>query len=284
MEKLFKTQQGKNAILNLYDEKLDELDIDFEYLKVETSFGETNIIATGNPLHPPMILVHGSNGCAPIALETYPHLSQKFRVYAVDVIAQPNKSAEVRPSMKDESYGKWMNEVIAQLGITEVTMAGFSFGGLVILKTLEYDESNIKEVYLTVPAYVVNGNPIRALLKVFIPMKRFMKSKKMAQIEKFLSSLFTEPDDFALAFLPQVFLEFNMDFTPVPVINSKKAKNITTPITIFAADDDLLFPGEKMLKRASKIFPSLKESMLISQSKHVQSKEQNRIIEDVMIK
>lgn len=282
MEKLFKSQSGKDAILSLYDQKLEELNIDYKNLKVGTSFGETNVVVTGAASNPPMIIVHGSNGCAPIALETYPNLSQKFRIYAVDVIAQPNKSAETRPSMKDKSYGKWMNEVIAQLGITDITMAGFSFGGLVILKTLEYDESKIKEVYLTAPAYIVNGSPLTALWKVFMPMKRFMKSKKMRHLDKFLSNLFTEPDAFALSFLPKVFVEFKMDFTPVPVINSKKAKNITTPITIFAADQDILFPGEKMLKRASKIFPSLKEGMLIPQSKHVQNSAQNKVIEGVI--
>ena len=96
MKSLFKTEVGKSEILSLYDQKLDELNINFEYIQVETSFGTTNIIATGSPLNPPIIIIHGSNGCAPIALETYPNLSRKFRVYAVDVIAQPNKSAETR--------------------------------------------------------------------------------------------------------------------------------------------------------------------------------------------
>ena len=283
MKSLFKSHQGKNEILRLYDQKLDELNIDFEYLKVETSFGETNIIATGDPLNPPIIIVHGSNGCAPVALETYPNLSRKFRVYAVDVLAQPNKSAETRLSMKDNSYGKWMNEIIDRLNLDSVTMAGFSFGGLVILKTLEFDESKIKEVHLSAPAYIVNGNPIKALFKVFIPMKRFMKSRKPLHVEKFLSNLFTQRDEFALAFLQKVIPEFEMDFTPVPVIDSRKAKNITTPITLFAAEDDILFPGKKMIKRATKIFPSLKESKLFENSKHVQNKAQNKIIEKVIM-
>src|SRR6056297_3024088 len=284
MKSLFKTEVGKSEILSLYDQKLEELLIEFEYLKVETSFGETNIIATGDPANPPIILVHGSNGCAPIALETYPNLNRKFRVYAVDVIAQPNKSAETRPSMKDDAYGKWMKEVIDQLQITDVTMAGFSFGGLVILKTLEHDESKIKEVYLSAPAYIVNGNPLKAIFKVFIPMKRYMKTKKVKYVEKFLFHLFTDRDEFAVDFLSNVFLEFDMDFTPVPVIDAKKAGKITTPITIFAAQDDILFPGSKMIKRATKIFPSLRKSRLLKHSKHVQNKEQNEMIEQEIMR
>jgi len=185
--------------------------------------------------------------------------------------------------MKDDSYGKWMNEIIADLKIESVTMAGFSFGGLIILKTLEYDESKIKEVYLSAPAYIVNGNPLKALLKVFLPMKIYMKTERRWFVEKFLSNLFTDRDEFAIEFLSKVFLEFEMDFTPVPVIDAKKAGEITTPITLFAAQNDILFPGNKMIKRAEKIFPSLRKSILLKHSKHVQNQEQNEIIEQKII-
>ncbi|MBO6570988.1 alpha/beta hydrolase [bacterium] len=281
---MFKSKQGKKEILSLYDKKLEILNLDFEYLTVQTSFGKTNIIATGDSENPPIIIVHGSNGCAPIALETYLNLHKKYRVFAVDVLAQPNKSADTRLSMKDDSYGKWMNEIITELKIESVTMAGFSFGGLIILKTLEYDESRIKEVYLSAPAYVVNGNPLKAIFKVFIPMKRYMKTKKIKYVEKFLSHLFTDRDEFAIKFLSKVFLEFEMDFTPVPFIDAKAANEITTPITIFAAQNDILFPGNKMIKRAAKIFPSLKKSTLLEHSKHVQNKEQNEQIEQEIMR
>lgn len=284
MKTLFKTEQGKQAILSLYNEKLKELKIAHKFLKVNTSFGETNVIATGNSTNPPIILVHGSNGCAPIALETYPNLHKTHRVYSIDVLAQPNKSAGTRLSMKDDSYGKWMIELIQNLNLDSVAMAGFSFGGLVILKTLEYDESRITGVYLSAPAYIVNGNPLITLFKIFIPIKRYIKTKKPKYIEKFLTELFTERDEFAFKFLSKVFLEFDMDFTPVPVIDAKNAANIKTPITIFAAQHDIIFPGKKMLKRAKRIFPSLTLDNLLIDSKHVQSENQNRIIEEVIIK
>lgn len=279
MTSLYKSEQGKKEILNLYEEKLDQLNIEYHYKTVPTSFGKTNIIVSGKPSNPPIIIVHGSNACAPIALETYPNLNKSYRVYAIDVLAQPNKSAGTRLNMKDDSYGKWMDEIISHLNIENVTMAGFSFGGLVILKTLEFNESKIKEVFLSAPAYIVNGNPFKALFKIFIPMRRFKKTHDPKYVEKFLSEVFTERDEFAINYLSKVFLFFDMDFTPVPVIDSKKARSIKTPITLFAAKNDILFPGEKMIKRAIKIFPSLKSSRLLEDSKHVQNKAQNEMIE-----
>ena len=283
MNSLFKSKQGKKEILSLYDEKLKELNIEFLYKNIDTTYGKTNIIISGKPSNPPILLVHGSNGCAPIALETYPTLYKKFQVFAIDVLAQPNKSAETRLSMKSNSYGLWIHELINQLQLKNVTMAGFSFGGLIILKTLIQNENNIKEVFLSAPAFIVNGNPLIALFKVFIPMKLYMKTQNNKYLEKFLKTLFTEKDEFALAYLSKVFLYFKMDFTPVPIIKKKEAALIKTPITIIAAKKDIIFPGVKMIKRVHKIFPSLKQTVLLESSKHVQNKTDNRTIEKLIL-
>jgi len=279
----FKSERGKQEILDLYNEKLEELNITYEDVTVETSIGPTSIICSGDPENPPILLIHGSNGCAPIALETYPNLSDHFRVYAVDVPAQPNKSAETRMSMKGNAYGLWMNEVMEQLQIENARMIGFSFGGLVILKTLEYNESRIKEVYLAAPAYIINGNPLKLLFRVFIPIRRYICTSNIKYVEQFLAELFTERDDFAVRFLAKVFRHYTMDFTPVPTIKRVAAKSIKTPITLFAAKNDLIFPGVKMLKRASRIFPSLKYTMLFEDSKHVQCDADNHTIEALVI-
>lgn len=278
MEALYKSEIGKAEILKLYNQKLENLNISYQYQEVKTAFGKTNLIITGDTSKPPILIVHGSNGCAPIALETYSGLESHFQVFAVDVLAQPNKSAETRLSMKNDDYGKWLHEVIDKLELKNVTLAGFSFGGLVILKALEFKDTNIKEVFLTAPGYIVNGNPLKALFKVFIPMKRYIKTKKSKYVERFLKELFTEKDTFALEFLSKVFLHFKMDFTPVPVINRREANSIKTPITLIVAKNDIMFPGEKMIKRANKIFPSLKKTILLEQSEHVQNTLDNKRI------
>jgi len=147
-----------------------------------------------------------------------------------------------------------------------------------------FNESNIKEVFLSAPAYIVNGNPIKAIFKFFIPIKRFIKTKKTKYLERFLAVNFTAKDEFAVNYLSVVFLNFKMDFTPVPVIKTSEAAKITTPITLIAAENDFVFPGTKMIKRANKIFPSLKKTLLLKGSKHVQNKKDNHSIAQLIIK
>ena len=130
--KLFKTSKGQNEIFNLYEEKLNRLNLDIREVFVKTTYGDTRLIISGSEKRPPLILVHGTKGNAVVALESYSKLRQSFQVYAVDLIAQPNEIAGPRLSMKDLSYGMWMHEVIGLLGLKEVSLAGFSFGGLVV--------------------------------------------------------------------------------------------------------------------------------------------------------
>lgn len=283
MISLYKTPESKKEILALYQRKLDSLNIDYAEQKVDTGFGLSHVIITGDEAKPPLVLVHGSNGCAPIALDVYPNLAKHYQVFAVDVIAQPNKSSETRPSMQDASYGIWMNEVISALGLTDVTMVGFSLGGFIIWKTLAHDESKIKEAYLIAPVGIVNGNPLKAMLKMFLPMKRFMRTQNAKDLDSLLDTLFSERDDFAPEFLAKVIPNFDLDFTPIPSISEKEAKRISTPLTIIGAENDIMGPGKKLLRRAEKIFPSLKQATLLEGSKHVQTVRDNQRVEDLII-
>ncbi|BDW93767.1 Ndr family protein [Flagellimonas marinaquae] len=280
---LFKSPEGKSKILSLYNRKLQELNVGHSEKLVDTKFGKTNVVCVGDANLPPLVLIHGTGGCAPQILDSFPSLASQYCVYAVDVLAQPNKSAETRLDMKSLDYGKWLIEVIIKLRLTNVTLAGFSFGGLIALKALEYNQTPIKQVFLIAPVYIVNGNPIINVWKMFIPLKKFIKTNNQAYIKKVMDALFSEYDGFALVFMSTVFQNCNMDFSPLPVISKNRAKNIKTPISIFAAEQDIMFPGKKMIKRAKQIFPSLEEVVLLKGSKHVPNATDFKKIEQLII-
>ncbi len=278
MQTFFNPPLSKGDIELLYYSKLDELPINYELKTIETSYGDTNIILTGEKSNPPLVLIHGSNGCAPIAIEAMIGLEKDFSIYAIDVVGQPNLSEEFRPDMRDDSYGKWMFEILTRLNIYKATLVGISFGGFISWKTLAFDARRISRAFLIVPAGIVKGNPLKAIWKVFLPMKFFKWRKQKKYIRQILKELFTESDEFAMEFLSKVFLYFKMDLSPIPLIKKEEAKNIKTPIHIIAADDDVLFPGKRMLKRAKQVFPSLSENILLKKSKHVPSQQANENI------
>ena len=279
----FKSKEGKEKIITLYNQKLKELNIEYSEKLVETKFGVTNVITTGDIKNPPLVLIHGTGGCAPQILDSFPNLASQYCVYAIDVLAQPNKSAEHRLDMKSMDYGKWLIEVIIKLRLKNVTLVGFSFGGFISLKGLEFNETPIKHVFLIAPVYIINGNPLVGVFKMFIPLKKFIKTNNQKHIKKVVDVLFSEYDDFALEFMSTTFQHCNMDFSPLPVISKDSAKKIKTPISIFAAEKDIMFPGKKMIKRAKDIFPSLEEVILLEVSKHVPTNKNFKIMEELIL-
>jgi len=270
---IYSSPEAKSEILDLYKNKLNSLDISYISKVVKTNFGETNVVIVGDQSKRPFVVVHGSNGNAAVGIEPLIPFSSDHCLYAIDVIGQPNLSSEQRPSMKDDSYAIWLDNVLEELNLRDVLIYGMSFGGFIINKTLVHRSDRISRAILHVPAGVVNGNPFIGIFKVLIPMKRYIKTKDKKYLMSFLDMAFTERDEFAISFLAKVLLHLKMDFTPVPTLTKKEGSKITKPVHVITADKDAFFPGLKVLKRLNKILPTLKSQLLLNNCKHVPDRD-----------
>jgi hypothetical protein len=56
----YKSEEGKKAIIELYDSLLENWPLPNYKFYVDTRFGKTFIIATGEKDAPPLVLLHGS--------------------------------------------------------------------------------------------------------------------------------------------------------------------------------------------------------------------------------
>jgi len=267
---LYSSPEAKQKIMEIYDEKLHSLPIEQSSKYVETAFGKTHMVLAGNPQNPPLVLLHGANAGAPIALESMVEFTKDYYVYAIDIVGQPNRSAETVIPMKTDEYGRWLNEVLDKLELKNVPIIAVSLGGLVSYKAAILDNTHrISKLILLVPAGIVNGNPLVGLFQVFYPMKRYMQTQKDKFLYKFLDALFTEEDEYAVKSLSQIFLHFTMDFSPIPTLKKSEGEKIKIPVYIIGADQDKFFPGKKMIKQVAKVFPTLQQTLLLENSKHV---------------
>ena len=62
MKSIYRSQQGKELILELYDSQLTRLGKPYNDIFVDTSFGRTHIIETGAMSGAPLLVFHGGNG------------------------------------------------------------------------------------------------------------------------------------------------------------------------------------------------------------------------------
>ena len=105
MKSIYKSKEGKNRILELYDSQLNRLSVPWKDIYVQTSFGRTHLIETGNPEGEPLLVFHGGNATTAYNLLCCDFLFDDFHIYAVDMIGHPGKSVEVSLPASGYAYG-----------------------------------------------------------------------------------------------------------------------------------------------------------------------------------
>ena len=133
MTGIYKSEAGKQAVLALYEAALAQWPGRLERLIVETRLGETFVIASGPRDAPALVLLHGSAINSAAWMGDMPVWSRHFRVYAVDIVGEPGRSAPSRPPLASDAYAAWLDEVLAGLGIEAAGFVGLSLGGWMAL-------------------------------------------------------------------------------------------------------------------------------------------------------
>src|SRR5687767_4005287 len=89
---VFTSPHGAADAMGAYGAVMDAWPIDCDELSVVTSFGDTNVIASGPHDGPPVVLLHALFATATSWYRNVEALSQQYRTYCVDVIGEANKS------------------------------------------------------------------------------------------------------------------------------------------------------------------------------------------------
>ena len=159
MTTTFKSSEGKQAVFTFYDDMLAQWAVPHETFTVNTRHGDTFVIASGDPLNPPMILLHGASSNSMAWGGDVATYSEKYRVYAVDLIGEAGKSAETRPSYDSAGFAEWLDDVRVALDIEIMTLVGLSLGGWVSIKyALTYPEHVSALVLLASGGIVAQNN------------------------------------------------------------------------------------------------------------------------------
>jgi pimeloyl-ACP methyl ester carboxylesterase len=236
--------------------------------RVSTRYGETHVLVGGPEHGPAVVVLHGALASSAHVLAELAPLLSTFRVYAVDIIGQSVKSAEVRPSVSDNSYGVWLAEVMEGLGLPRAHVIGVSYGGFVALRLAAHAPERIERFVLLVPAGVVEGPVVDGLFKVALPMLMYRAFPSEKRLARSLRHLLTTHDDDWAPYLGEAFRGIDLDMRVPPLAKPGEFANLTAPTLVIGADQDLSFPGQKLLDRVTKLLPNLKDKELIANCRH----------------
>jgi pimeloyl-ACP methyl ester carboxylesterase len=175
---VFTSPEGEKEIMHAYDSMLDKWNVPYQELTISSSFGETHVIASGPEGAPPVVLLHALLAGSVSWYRNVEALSQSYRVYAVDVVGEGNKSRPVKPITSLDDFLQWFTEVIDDLGIDTLYVAGNSYGGFTAAYYAMKLPERIKKLVLIGPAATIF--PMRPFYThMFIPKGMYMFFPKM---------------------------------------------------------------------------------------------------------
>ena len=280
MKNIYKSEKAKLEILSLYEQKAKSLDFPFQEKDIETTFGRTRVLISGNEKGKDLVLFHGIHAGSPLTLESIKNLQKDFKIYAIDTIGQATKSAETTINIKDDSFARWADEVLEQLQINKADFIGISYGAYILQKLITHKPNRVNNCIFVVPSGLANGNLWPSLTKLSLPLFRFLRTQKDEDLRKFVQHFIPEDDEYMFAFQRAILTGLHMDYRRPQILQKKDVNHFTNAVFIIAAEDDIFFPAEKSIKQARKVFTNLKEVYLLKNCKHMPHKSQFHEIEN----
>lgn len=272
MGSVYLSERGRAEMAALYDRRLARLRLPVTSRTVPTRFGPTHLLEAGPEDGPPLVLVPGANGCALDFAEPYGSLAEHNRCFFLDVVGEPNRSSETRPSKQDHSYGHWMVDVLDGLGLEQAAMLGMSGGGYVVLLTGAVAPERLRRAVLIVPEGLCRADEgvLDAALRE--PIQRFRQDGDRAHVRAFVASTWSPG-----AFVPGVVhdstarLLAHVDSGPRfgRLLDDGELDGLTAPVLLVAGGADVMFPGELLVSRARELLPGLSEVHLVEDAGHI---------------
>lgn len=151
-QSIFKNTAAQETVMALYDALLANWPVAYASRFVATRHGDTHVIVSGDAQAPPLILLHGAGSNAMMWGGDMASYSAHYRVYAVDLVGEPGRSAQNRPPMASPAYAEWLQDVLDGLGIGRAVLVGISRGGWMALKFAVTDPERVAALVLMCPA------------------------------------------------------------------------------------------------------------------------------------
>jgi pimeloyl-ACP methyl ester carboxylesterase len=266
---VFRSQALETQYYRAYDAVLQQWFVPYAELDIPSRFGATHVIVSGPEDGYPILLLPPGGTYAPIWVRNVGPLSRSFRVLAVDILGEVNKSKPIRPILSHAEFMQWMADLLDGLGIERAHLVGNSNGGFFALETALNLPERVNKVVLISPA--ATFVQMRAWwLHLFIPAHifgSFFGSEKMVlKAYDWLWQGFPMDDCFAelrrVNKLAGAALRPSINRAVPRVFSDEELRRVQAPVLLLIGDHEVIYKPEDAIRRASRLVRDLKAEIV----------------------
>jgi len=268
---VYRSEAGRHAIEECYDDAVAALPVDVTERTVETRHGDTHVLLAGDAAAPPVFVFHGGNATNPMTLSWYAALADEYRLIAPDTVGQPGKSAETDLDPRGEDYGEWVLDLLDAFDVETAPTIGTSYGAGIVLRTAALAPERVGRAALVVPAGFGTGSlsgmagvGTAALTYRFYPSERVL--------DRTLAALVTDPaaDPICRETVAACIRHAHLT-NQFPRADASELAGFDAPVALFVAAEDPFFPPDPIVERARERLPTLDLVEVLEGEKHILS-------------
>jgi pimeloyl-ACP methyl ester carboxylesterase len=255
---VFVTEENRARLMAIYDEGLRHWPVAFETFFVDTRFGRTHVIASGDPASPPLLMTHPMGVDAFVWSSIIAPLSKHRRAYALDTIGDVGKSELTDPARypkKGRDYSAWLDDVFTALEVSAADMVAGSMGGWIAMNHAIYAPDRVRRMVLLGP---MGLPPWRATLAVLGPFLSQRLRPTEAKLDRIITRSLGEGEQVNREFRPWMRIMGNTKaLVGQPFhISARRLRLIHAPTLVFlGGKDGLVGSATAAARRAAATLP-----------------------------
>ncbi len=284
----YKTKESETTYLSAYKAAMNSWPVPWEEIEVSNRFGTTHVIASGPKDAPPLVLMHGFFTTLLLWTPNIADLSRSYRVYAIDIMGNRNRSVPKEPIGTSDDIVEWLSETLNELRLHRVYLAGMSFGGWLSINLALAEPERVNKLILISPA--ASLHPLskqfmpRALLSS-LPPKKFWFYSFMGWM-----GLKSGPGhEFSQSLLDMMWLggeNIKMSAETMRVMptvySDEELGALKMPVLLLIGENEVIYNAERALARARQVIPDL-TGELVPDCGHDISFSQHEIVDERML-
>jgi len=232
---VFKSESGKSAVLAHYSKLVQVIQVPYQEHYVDTSYGKTFMIETGEPSKPKIFLFHGSCSNSAMWFSDLNVLSKEFNCFAVDILGEAGKSDENRLDLQSDDYAKWIDEILNTLNIESGHFIGNSFGGWMVLKFATTFPKRVQSLSLIATSGITNTKFSFLMKSIFYS---FMGERGIRKLNAYIFGT-DEIPEIAVETTNLIFRNFNPMMGALPIYKDEALRKLTMPVLYIAGEKDV---------------------------------------------
>jgi pimeloyl-ACP methyl ester carboxylesterase len=269
---MFKTPEDQARYFAAYDATMALWPVEVQSFDVPTSFGSTHVHACGPEGAPPLILIPGQAISSTMWYPNIEALSEKYRVYTLDILGDMGKSIQTRKFKEPTHFADWMSEVLDSLNIEQAHIAGLSYGGFIAARLALSFPDRVNKLILMAPASLLSLRPVffLRLFAVFTPGLSFASRQRLLlgtdthSAEPAIRQMMVETDYRYSMYLP-------------PTFKYEQLRQLRPPTILLMGDLEVVYNYKKAIARAKKLIPNI-ETALIPGAGHAMNFDQPELV------